>query len=134
MALSNLISIANDMMFKRHAVLACPPLAVPRRCRLTKFSGKVRLRKEGGQCGVIRSCRGPITSPTCPHTISLRQSTIAVSKSRTRIQFTISYSSAEAGMEGDRKDPCSTAGSINTRGYGKGLIDIIIRPREYHRL
>jgi hypothetical protein len=31
MALSSSSSIANDMVFSRHAVLACPPLAVPRR-------------------------------------------------------------------------------------------------------
>jgi hypothetical protein len=31
MALSSSINIANSMMFRRHAVLACPPLAVRRR-------------------------------------------------------------------------------------------------------
>jgi hypothetical protein len=48
MALSNSMSIANDMMFRRHAVLACPPLAVPRRGVFTKSSGDVEMGKEGG--------------------------------------------------------------------------------------
>lgn len=34
-------------------MLACPPLAVPRRRIFKRFSGKVKLRKEGGQCGVV---------------------------------------------------------------------------------
>jgi hypothetical protein len=48
MALRSSISIANNMMFRRHAVLACPPLAVPR--RISKESlGRGRVEERGSE-------------------------------------------------------------------------------------
>jgi len=63
---------------------------------------------------------------------SSRQSTIVASKPQTRIRSRISYRSAEAGIEGDHKDPYSTAESITRLKNRSGLVhdNIIDRPRE----